>query len=526
MSRSYLGFWEFHMNDFLSHCNFRLIGKNLDAMTFRSLLLVVLSLFGGFCLAVARPNVLFIAIDDLNDWIGPLNGHPQALTPNMDKLAARGVVFTNAHCAAPACNPSRAALFSGLMPDKTGVWSNNSNSLQKLMPDALHLPEAFLNAGYRTFGTGKLLHQKSGAPGYDDYFATEQRWSPFDSKAELYTDEELPSKGSDNPRHVIEMDGETYVLPLNRMPSDRAPESNKGESFDWGPFDVPDKKFGDTLITDWAIDKLQGHAARLEPDKPLFLAVGYYRPHIPLYAPARFFDRFKSDPGKLPPVLESDLDDLSDTARKWAIEAVTAGSHATVVKYGQWRQAVEAYLACVTYIDYEIGRLFDALESSGLADNTIIVLWGDHGWHLGEKQHWGKWTGWERSTKVPLIIAVPPSQAKAFSTDGEYCNQPVGLIDLYPTLTDFCKIDHGVDLDGESLLPLLKSPDKKTGRMLVTTFDEGNNSIRSENWRYIRYVDGEEELYNLAKDPNEWENLIDHPECRKQLKEFRKVLKD
>lgn len=488
------------------------------------ILLVVLMLAASWLSGGTRPNVLFIAIDDLNDWIGPLGGHPQALTPNMDRLAARGVVFSNAHCAAPACNPSRAALFSGLMPDKTGVWSNGSGSIEKLKPDAKMMSQAFAEAGYTTLGTGKLLHNR-GDGLYDEYFKPEQRWSPFpDSKVVDYTDEELPSKGSDNPRHVVELDGKTYVLPLNRMPSDRNPDNTKGESLDWGPFDVPDEKFGDTLITDWAIDKLQAHTARLEPDKPLFLAVGYYRPHIPLWAPARFFDRFKKDPGKLPPVLSGDLDDLSDTARKWAIEAVTAGSHATVVEHGEWRSAVEAYLACVSYIDYEIGRLLDALDSSGIGDNTIIVMWGDHGWHLGEKQHWGKWTGWERSTKVPLIIAAPPTGAQAYSTEGAVCRQPVGLIDLYPTLAEFCKVDHGVDLDGQSLLPLLKNPDKETGRKLITTFDEGNYSIRSRDWRYIHYADGNEELYNLAKDPNEWHNLVMRPEFGKQLARFRKLL--
>lgn len=495
-------------------------------MRYGKILLLWIWVLAGCFASGERPNVLFIAIDDLNDWIGPLGGHPQALTPNMDRLAARGVVFSNAHCAAPACNPSRAALFSGLMPDKTGVWSNNSGSIQKLKPDAKLMSQAFAEAGYTTLGTGKLLHNRGGEF-YQEYFKPEQRWSPFPSSQSVdYTDEELPSKGSDNPRQIAVLDGKKYVLPLNRMPSDRNPDNKKGESFDWGPFDVADEKFGDTLITDWAIDKLEAHSAQLEPDRPLFLAVGYYRPHIPLWAPARFFDRFKADPGKLPPVLEGDLDDISDIGKKWAIEAVTAGSHKTVVEHGEWRKAVEAYLACVTYVDYEIGRLLDALESTGHADNTIIVLWGDHGWHLGEKQHWGKWTGWERSTKVPLIIAAPINKADAYSSSGEVCEQPVGLIDLYPTLTEFCNIRHGVDLDGESLLPLLKNPGKTTGRLLLTTFDEGNNSIRSKNWRYIRYTSGEEELYNIRRDPNEWKNLIDHPEVAKQLQRFRKALND
>jgi arylsulfatase A-like enzyme len=449
----------------------------------------------------AKPNVLFIAVDDLNDWIGCLGGHPQALTPNMDRLAARGVLFTNAHCAAPACNPSRAAVFSGLMPEKTGIWSNQSGSIGKKMPDLTYLPQAFSKVGYRTLGTGKLLH-RSASKLFDDYFSTEQRWSPLIKKAVQYTDAELPSKGSDSPKQIAKHNGREYTLPLNRMPSDRNPDKKDGESFDWGAWDVPDGEFGDTKITNWAIEQIEKAG-----DRPLFLGVGYYRPHIPLWAPARFFERFKERPAELPPFKPNDLDDVSDVAKKWAIEAVTAGSHATTVEHDQWRAAVEAYLACTTYVDYEIGRLLDALDRSELAENTVIVLWTDHGWHLGEKQHWGKWTGWERSTKVPLMIVPPKSQSTEFAEAGSRCGQPVGLIDLYPTLAELCAVDAPADLDGVSLVPLLETPTTKTGRKLVTTFDPGNVSARSERHRYIRYADGSEELYDLESDPNEWTNL-------------------
>jgi arylsulfatase A-like enzyme len=301
------------------------------------------------------------------------------------------------------------------------------------------------------------------------------------------------------------------------MPSDRRPGRKDGESFDWGPFDVPDSDFGDTQITDWAIAKIKQVG-----DKPIFLGVGYYRPHIPLWAPKRFFDRFRESPGRLPPVREDDLDDLSETARRWALEPVTAGSHATVVKYHQWQAAVEAYLACVTYVDFEIGRLLDALDNSSLGDNTAIVLWSDHGWHLGEKQHWGKWTGWERSSKVPLIIAPPKDLADRFAAAGSRCDQPVGLIDLYPTLTGLCDLAPPEHLCGQSLVPLLREPKLSIGRGVVTTFDPGNLSIRTERWRYVRYADGSEELYDLHEDPNEWNNLADssdHAETKRQLSE-------
>lgn len=466
--------------------------------------------------AAPQPNVVFIVIDDLNDWIGCLDGHPQALTPNIDRLAARGVLFTNAHCASPACQPSRAAVFTGMMPDKTGVWSNETKSLAKLMPKAIKMPMPFAKAGYRTLGTGKLLHNRSD-DAFSEYFAVHQRWSPITREQADYTKKELPTKGSDNPCHLIkDSTGREIVLPLNRMPSDRAPNKRSGESFDWGPWDVPDTDFGDTQITDWAISQLKAKS-----DKPLFLALGYYRPHIPLWAPKRFFDRFKDDPGKLPTIKKNDLDDLSETAKNWAREPVTAGAHKSVLKHQQWEEAIEGYLACVTYIDHEVGRLLDELDRSTHKDNTIVVLWSDHGWHLGEKEHWGKWTGWERSTRVPLIIAPPKNQAEKFAKAGSRCDRPVGLIDLFPTLTDLCGVAPPKGLDGRSLAPLLRDPTKETKRRLITTFDPGNYSVRTDRWRYILYADGDQELYNMKADPNEWENLAGKSESIEVIKRLR-----
>ena len=464
-----------------------------------------------------RPNVLFVAVDDLNDWIGCLQGHPQALTPNIDRLAQRGMLFTDAHCASPACNPSRAAVFTGLMPRVTGVWSNRSGSLARNYPSAVQLTESFSNAGYQVLGTGKLLHSK-GLKGVDEFFKTEQRWSPLTKDQTKYTKQEIGSKGTNNPTHVTkDSRGNRIVLPLNRMRSDRNPTSDGGESFDWGPLDVPDSDFGDTKITDWAIDKLQ-HSG----DKPVFLAVGYYRPHIPLWAPKRFFERFKETPAQLPKTIPNDLADIDQLGRRWATEAVTAGSHATVLENKQWEAAVESYLACVTYVDFEIGRLLDALDKSELANNTIVVLWSDHGWHLGEKEHWGKWTGWERSTRVPLIVVPARNSEERFAAQGSRCERPVSLIDLYPTLVELCDLKSPVRLDGQSLVPLLKSPALATNRAVVTSFDSGNNSLRTDRYRYIRYVDGSEELYDLQGDPNEWKNLANlksHRDLRNELSE-------
>ena len=481
----------------------------------RSLVLPLLTLILMCTSGAGRPHVLFIAVDDLNDWIGCLEGHPQALTPNMDRLAARGILFTNAHCVSPACNPSRAAVFSGRMPDVTGVWSNQSGSLSRRHPEARLLSTAFAESGYRTRGAGKLLHSRGGKS-FGEYYGVSQRWSPLSKEAVKYTRKELPSKATANPRHLTKDSlGRKVVLPLNRMPSDRKPTLTDGESFDWGGWDVRDTDFGDTKITDWAIGKLKEEGV-----EPLFLAVGYYRPHIPLWAPKRFFDRFKDDPGQLPPVKNSDLNDLGEMGRKWAREAVTAGSHATVVEYGQWQAAVEAYLACTTYVDHEIGRLLGALDQSAAGKDTWIILWSDHGWHLGEKEHWGKWTGWERSTRVPLMVVPPRSKAGKFAAGGSRCHQPVSLLDLYPTLVELCDLQGPETLDGQSLEPLLREPSRATGRVVTTTFDRGNISLRSDRWRYIRYSSGEEELYDLAQDPNEWSNLAGRAEYEGTRKKF------
>jgi arylsulfatase A-like enzyme len=475
-----------------------------------------------FLHAAAKPNILFIGIDDLNDWLGCLDGHAQVKTPNIDRLADRGVLFTNAHCTAPACNPSRAALFGGKMPFNTGIWSNSSPRLLEHRARIVLLPAAFSRAGYVTLGTGKLLHSggKANRVLFDESFNPEQRWSPLTRDEVRYTDEELPSKGTDDPRHVVNVPGEApIVLPLNRMPSDRNPTAGDGESFDWGPFDVQDSEMGDGQITDWAI----GHVKK-GFDRSFFLAVGYYRPHIPLWAPRRYFDLYPEETVKLPPLKDDDLDDLSEVAKRWAVEPVTAGTHATVIRHGQWHAAVAAYLACVSFVDHQVGRLLDALDASPYAHNTLVVLWSDHGWHLGEKQHWGKWTGWERSTRVPMVIVPPKSQAADYAKAGSRCSQPVGLIDLYPTLAELCGVMPPEGLDGHSLVPLLRTPSLSTGRAVITTFDPGNVALRTDRWRYIRYADGSEELYDHRSDPNEWNNLAKDPHHARRIGELRRLV--
>lgn len=452
-----------------------------------------------------RPNVLFIAIDDLNDWIGCLGGHPQARTPNLDRLAKRGVLFRHAHCAAPLCNPSRAAVFSGHQPFETGVFANDETNIRQIRPDLVLIPQHFKQAGYRTFGTGKLLHQTSRGL-FDEDFFPDQRWSPLAPRQVEYTADELPSKGTADPRHVTQFRGQTLVLPLNRLPSDRAPHTKAGESFDWGPFAADDADMGDGQIAAWAAERLtRSH------EQPFFLGVGFYRPHIPLFAPQKYFALYSGVEIKLPAVQDGDLADLSETARQRALEADTAGAHATVVKFEQWKAAVRAYLACVAFVDAQVGKLLDALEAAPHANNTVVVLWGDHGWHLGEKQHWGKWTGWQRATHVPLIVAPPRGDSTSGYQIGANCAEPVSLIDLYPTLIEMCGLPARDGLSGKSLVPLLREPAKVTDRTVITTFDRGNYSVMGSRWHYIRYADGNEELYDLESDPHEWTNLGQDP---------------
>jgi arylsulfatase A-like enzyme len=465
-----------------------------------------------------RPHIVFIAVDDLNDWLGCLGGHPQAKTPHIDRLAKRGMLFTNAHCAAPVCLASRTAVLSGCYPQTTGVFSNWGKERGKTPAKAEQLPVRLAAGGYVTLGAGKIYHG-AGTPFFQDYFETEQRWSPFTPTQVKYTAQEQASKGTDHPRHVIQAGPgkRDWVLPLNGLRSERNADTNDGESFDWGPTPVSDEEFGDTRITSWAIRQLA------EPrDNPLFLSVGYYRPHIPLFAPQRDFEEYPPVKEiRLPEVEEHDLNDLGSEGQKFALDPITAGTHSLVVKHDQWQSAVLAYLACVTYVDRQVGRLMQALDESTYAENTWIILWSDHGWHLGEKQHWGKWTPWRQSTRVPLII-VPPRNQQAIR--GATCAEAVSLVDLYPTLLEIARLPPAPQAQGQSLLPLLKAPDKHTDRAVLTTIGAGNYALSTRDWRYIRYHTGEQELYHIATDPNEWHNVVKNPQHKEKLTELQQKL--
>lgn len=406
----------------------------------------------------ARPNVLFIAVDDLNDWIGCLGNHPGIKTPNLDRLAARGTLFANAHCAAPACNPSRVALLTGMRPSTTGIYTNYQ-PWRPHLPDAVTLPQHFIAGGYDVTGCGKIFHGR---------YLDDASWQKY-------------FKQSNDPK------------PSEDVLND--PHSHAG-GIVWGELNVSDEQMSDYKMASWTIGQLSR-----ELDKPFFLACGIYRPHMPWQVPREYYEMYPLDSVQLPKVKENDLTDVPPAGVQMA---KPQGDHATIERTDNWRHAVQAYMASITFADAQVGRVLDALDASPHAKNTIIVLWGDHGWHLGEKEHWRKFALWERATKAPLMIVAP-----GITKPGSVVHQPVDFVNVYPTLCDLCDLPRGEHLEGWSMRPLLADPKASWDHVALTTHGRNNHAVRDARWRYIRYADGGEELYDHESDPNEWTNLAD-----------------
>ena len=438
-----------------------------------------------------RPNVLFIAVDDLNDWANCLGGYGGSVhTPNLDRLAARGVLFTNAHCAAPSCNPSRTAVMTGIRPDVSGVYNNNQNWHESpVLQDAETIPRHFRAAGYRAVGGGKIFHALSwiqtsygldlndfGA--WDEYFPSKQRSMPETS---------WPAGATEDAQHTWRWD------PVARGYVGRRPPYY----FDWGAIPVPDDQVGDFKVVDWAIGELQ----RPHPE-PFFQAVGIFKPHIPWFVPQKYFDLYPLEEIVTPDVrldweVNTPPEGLGLVRRDW---------HKWVLQNDQWRRAIQGYLASISFADAQLGRLLDALDASPHRGNTIVVLWSDHGFHLGERDHWEKFTLWERSTRVTFMVTAP-----GVTTPGGRCAEPVNLLDIYPTLNELCGLPGMSRLSGRSLVPQLRDPTTSRPRPIVTTWGE-SHAVRDTRWRYILYGDGGEELYDHDNDPGEWRNLARDPE--------------
>lgn len=433
-----------------------------------------------------KPNVLFIAVDDLNDYVSLLENHPGIKTPNLDEFAKTALNFENAYTAAPVCNPSRIAVLTGKSPVHTGIYENKDyfqNS--EVAVNATLLPELFKENGYTTMWSGKIFHTGG----------SRSQTRPKAPRLRAMWDDMKGHDGGYGPWPATTNIPDSISRWFNYEGLERSP-----------------KKFPDIRNTDHTIERL-----RQEYDKPFFMALGLYRPHTPWTAPKLFFDRYPLDEIELPKILEDDLEDVPEIARKWARQPVKLED---LKKIDQWKSVVRAYMASVSFMDYNLGRVLDALEKSPHGDNTIVVLWADHGFHLGEKKHFAKFALWEQTTHVLSMMRVPGQTEGGASRD-----QPVNLLDIYPTLVELCDLSTpSQSLDGTSLVPVIEDENFDKKRPSITYHIKGSTSIRNDRWRYIRYYDGTEELYNEHEDPNEWHNLANQPKYEATIERLSKWL--
>ena len=502
----------------------------------------------------ARPNVLLIICDDLNDYVAGFGGHSQSLTPNMARLAASGVRFTQAHCNVPICGPSRACLFSGIAPHHSGCYGFVEWHRYPVLQNSRTLMDHFRANGYHTMGTGKLLHHLQRG-----------EWSEFGNPADYGPfafdgTQNVPHPDTPAPyREIGAVDGSFGpLIPLHgRTDAEGKPliwrsggwkearELEVRTASDHDP--TPDEKNGD-----WVVRRLGEHS-RESSGTPFFMGVGFIRPHTPLIVPQRFFDMFPVDEIDLPTILEGDVEDTFASMIRGLPNGSEPDSSRTedmgsllyrqlVASYDSRDEAlrhfIQAYLASIASVDEQIGRILDTLESSGLVDNTIVILTSDHGWAMGQKDYLYKNALWQEATRVPLIVRAP-----GLTPTGEVCPTPVSLVDIYPTLIDLCKLegdtrknDRGHPLDGHSFQPLLASPTEGTwtgpNEVLTALYKwrthhdplQESYSLRGARWRYIRYENGAEELYDTHADPHEWNNLALDPEHADTLLSFRQRL--
>ncbi len=461
----------------------------------RRSVIMIRNLLGGFLSLVllncqvsgenqtkAVPDVLFIVVDDMNDWISLLDKDSPVRTPNLERLARRGMLFTRAYCISAACNPSRVATLTGLRPSTSGVYGNKSD-WRGALPKRLTLMQQFQNAGYRVRGAGKIFHHHMNGAFHDK--------ASFDNFQPMAPQNMPPKK-------------------LNR-----APEYGSRNT-DWGVWPRDQSDTIDFKTADYCIRAL----ANPPEDSPQFLACGIFKPHSPFFAPPGYHKGFSNIP--LPVRRADDWKDLPSGAaslmrtKKWFWSGMQKVDRRIP---GSYHDFVRAYAACCAFADAQVGRVLDALEKSPRRDNTIVVLWSDHGFHLGEKDHIEKFALWEKSNHVPFIVVAP-----GVTRPGARCDVPVDLSVVYPTLLELCGLPPEPRCDGKSLVPLLKNPGARWSRPALMTYGRGNHAVRSHRWRYIRYADGSEELYDHERDPNEWNNLAPVPDHAGVILEHRKWL--
>ena len=406
-----------------------------------------------------RPNILFVSIDDLNDWAGVTGGHPQARTPHLDALASRGRSFQQAHCNAAICNPSRTAVLTGVAPHVSGVYSNQA-AWWTGVTGVPTLPALLKQQGYTSIGAGKVFH-----------FGDPTAWDRYmgDPCVKHHAEDRARPRKSDHV-HVSELG--------------------------WGPARSsrpnihPDEK-----VAAWVSGVLAS-----KHKKPFFLACGFYKPHLPWIAPRKHFDALSIDDVVVPEVPANELEDIPEMGRRMAHIEI----HQKVMGRKAWKEAVRAYLAALAFADAQLGRVIAALEAGPHRDNTVVVVWSDHGWSLGEKFHWKKNALWEECTRVPLVFAGPGIRPGA-------CERVVSLVDLYPTLAAMGGAPVHDRAAGHDLAPLLADPQADWSHHCLTSHASGSHAVRTERWRYIRYADGTHELYDHHTDPGEHHNLADRP---------------
>ncbi|MEM0983380.1 MAG: sulfatase [Planctomycetota bacterium] len=500
-----------------------------------------------------RPNVVLIVCDDLNDWVEPLGGHPQAVTPNLARFAETAVTFENAHANNPVCAPSRASFLTGIYPHTSGNLFWDEWFKNPVLQNSTTLMRHFRDGGYRVVGSGKLMHHFQRGewdefPLKADYgpvaWDGEQRVGhpsvrePFRSVGAIDGSfgslADVPFAGEDRDGAGWIYGGWSETKPFRyESEQDRSP--------------TPDEK-----VARWAARRLETFAQE-ERDQPFMLAVGFIRPHTPMYAPQEFFDLFLLEDVELPPLL---LGDDADTryAAHLTPEQKGIRYHRLISEaYGSeeagLRRFAQAYLACTAFVDAQIGVVLDALEATGLDEDTVVIVTSDHGFNVGEKSYLFKNSPWEESTRVPLFVRAP-----GVTVAGSRATAPVSLIDVYPTLVDLCglpsetrKNEQGRPLDGHSLAPLLRAPGAgewsgpPAALSMVHAAEEATDplspaeaqdparqhwSIRTERYRYIRYNSGAVELYDMQDDPHEWRNLAAEPGHAETLARFDELLRE
>lgn len=452
-------------------------------MKHSNLLISVLLLFSLQSMAREKPNVLFIAIDDLNDYVSCMDGAVKVPTPNIDRLARESTLFTNAHCQAPICGPSRASIMTGLYPSTSGNYlqleDRDIKKGSEAVSKAIFMPDYFEQYGYKTMAVGKIYHKGDEARTFDDYGGGFAWFGPRPEERIVYDPLKLPNKTGNT-------------------------------STDWGAYPEADSLMTDFQSARWAVNKLEQ-----EYDKPFFLAVGFVRPHVPWYAPQKWFDMFPLEDIETPPYKKDDFDDIPEFASRVA-DAPMMPTTEELISSGEWKKAVQAYMACIAFVDAQVGKVLDALENSEYAENTIVVLWADHGYHLGEKNRFAKQALWERDTRTVLIFKDLKGNKE------QKCSSPVQLVDIYPTLVDLCGLPSSDILEGNSLSSLIENPDKAWSQAALSFYGKGNIAIRNERFRLMQYEDGSLELYDMKKDPNEWNNLAMEKKYEKTIEELKK----